>query len=207
MKYYGPLKSTDPDAPYTNGNEITGTPGSHPDAKGFEATQREIVNTIIDGGLLPSGEDYTQLKQAIKSLIDSQTKTKEDVSNKKTNLSSPNNITYPTTQAVVEGLAGIISGLIKINGGSNYIKIPIEGQANPLLICWGNISGTAGTAATFTLTFPQPFANVNYGLSFIPTNGSHDYGWYTRNKNTTYTEFVNRNSSAVAQYIAIGLGV
>lgn len=65
MKYYQPLKITDPDAPYTNGNEITGEPGSHPDAKGFEATQREIVNVIKAASLIPSAEDNTQLNQAI----------------------------------------------------------------------------------------------------------------------------------------------
>lgn len=69
MKYFQPLdKPDDPNAPYVNGNEVTGEPGSYADGRGFEATQREIVNAIIAAGLTPSASDNTQLMQAIKEL-------------------------------------------------------------------------------------------------------------------------------------------
>lgn len=69
MKYYQPLDKLDkPDAPYQNGNEVTGEPGSLPDARGFESTQREIVNAIIAGGDEPAADDNTQLTQAIQKL-------------------------------------------------------------------------------------------------------------------------------------------
>lgn len=44
--------------------------GSYPSAIGFEACQREIVNVIEEAELVPDGEDYTQLAQAIMALID-----------------------------------------------------------------------------------------------------------------------------------------
>lgn len=65
MKYYKPLNETDENAPYVNGDIATGTPGSLPDARGFESSQREIVNTIIEAGKTPDADDNTQLKQAI----------------------------------------------------------------------------------------------------------------------------------------------
>lgn len=69
MKYFQPLdKPDDPNAPYLNGNEVTGEPGSYADGRGFEATQREIVNAIIAGGDEPAADNYSQLTQAIKKL-------------------------------------------------------------------------------------------------------------------------------------------
>lgn len=69
MKYYPPLNSTDPNAGYENADEVTGKfENCLPDARGFEATQREIVNVVTSSGLTPSDNDLTQLSQAIGKL-------------------------------------------------------------------------------------------------------------------------------------------
>lgn len=69
MQYFQPLdKPDDPNAPYVNGDIETGKEGSCPDARGFEAPQREIVNALIAAGLTPSAENFNQLAQAIRLL-------------------------------------------------------------------------------------------------------------------------------------------
>jgi hypothetical protein len=54
-----------PNAPYVNGNPATATPGSIIPAAAIEATQREIVNCIVQAGLAPDPANLTQLWQAI----------------------------------------------------------------------------------------------------------------------------------------------
>lgn len=69
MKYFQPLDNPDePNASYSNGNDVTGEKGSLPDARGFEATQREIVNAIIAAGLTPTEDNFSQLADTIKIL-------------------------------------------------------------------------------------------------------------------------------------------
>jgi microcystin-dependent protein len=68
MQYVPPIGSVDPDAPYVEGNPATGTRGSFPPARGFEATMREVVNAITGAGLTPADGDLTQLTQAIQQL-------------------------------------------------------------------------------------------------------------------------------------------
>lgn len=71
MKYYQPLdKPDEPNASYVNGNITTGAPGSLPDARGFEAPQREIINVIATAGMTPVEDDNTQLAAAIQRIVD-----------------------------------------------------------------------------------------------------------------------------------------
>lgn len=71
MKYVPPPGSADADAPYLNG--IPGLrKGSPVDARAVEHPQREIVHCISSAGLDPSGEDLTQLAQAIIALARAQ---------------------------------------------------------------------------------------------------------------------------------------
>ena len=65
-QYYPPYGLTG-NASYVNGDPSNGVEGSIPDARGFESTQREIVNTIAAAGMTPSGTDLTQLLQAVRS--------------------------------------------------------------------------------------------------------------------------------------------
>lgn len=68
MKYNPPAGSQDPDAKY-----VTGQPGkvrgSAVPAEAVEHPQREIVEVIKQAGLTPSGDDLTQLFQAIGEII------------------------------------------------------------------------------------------------------------------------------------------
>ena len=72
MKYYKPLNAEDENASYWNADPASPDPlirvGSFPDARGFEQVQREIVNVITEAGLIPDGEDLTQLNQALQTL-------------------------------------------------------------------------------------------------------------------------------------------
>ena len=68
MKYYAPYGSSDPNAPYVNGDPLNGVAGSIPDCRGFEEVQREVVAAIAAAGLTP-GDDATQLAQVLRSGI------------------------------------------------------------------------------------------------------------------------------------------
>jgi hypothetical protein len=65
VKYEAPYGVSDPNAGYINGNPSTGTMGSIPPAAAIEYPQREIVNFINRGGLIPSDADLYQLSRAI----------------------------------------------------------------------------------------------------------------------------------------------
>src|ERR1035437_4314211 len=65
MKYIPPYGSSDPNAPYVNGNPATGTKGSTAPAGMMEYPQREVINAILAANLTPSNDDMTQLAQAI----------------------------------------------------------------------------------------------------------------------------------------------
>lgn len=71
MKYVPPLNGDleDPDRPWVNADLGSGTKGSYFNAPAAEVTQREILNVIAQAGLVPDGEDLTQLYQAIAALI------------------------------------------------------------------------------------------------------------------------------------------
>ncbi|MDP7142700.1 MAG: hypothetical protein QGH69_05240 [Alphaproteobacteria bacterium] len=78
MKYIPPLNALPGDEEDDNRSHWNADPsgenlplrqGAFPDAVGFEAVQREILNAITAGGLTPDGEDYTQLAQAIAAAV------------------------------------------------------------------------------------------------------------------------------------------
>ncbi len=69
MRYQQPL-GADTDAPYIDGNPQNGTPGSPVPAAAIEHTQREIVNLIIAGELVPDQGDLSQLSLAVQAMID-----------------------------------------------------------------------------------------------------------------------------------------
>jgi hypothetical protein len=65
MKYVAPYGSTDPNAPYVNGDPSIGRAGSIPPAAAFEHPLREIQFAIDASGQAPSELDLTQLWKAI----------------------------------------------------------------------------------------------------------------------------------------------
>ena len=68
MKYVQPYGVSDENAPYINGNPSIGVAGSIPPSGAFESPQREIVNAIASGGLVPSPSDMTQLSQVLSKI-------------------------------------------------------------------------------------------------------------------------------------------
>lgn len=70
MKYYPPLGSEDENAGYVNCDPVNHVwENSMPDARGFEACQREIINAITAAGLTPDANDNTQLTAAIQRIV------------------------------------------------------------------------------------------------------------------------------------------
>lgn len=69
MKYIPPLGSTDPDAPYVNGDPATGKRGSIVPADAFNHVQAEIINAIEASGQTPSADNLKQLAGAFTAAI------------------------------------------------------------------------------------------------------------------------------------------
>lgn len=65
MQYFPPLGEANPNAPYKDRNTAAGQPGSRVPAPAIEHVMREVVAVIVDAVITPSGEDLTQLLQAI----------------------------------------------------------------------------------------------------------------------------------------------
>jgi hypothetical protein len=64
MKYNPPYGITDPNAAYINGNPAAGIQGSIVPAEAIEYDQREIVNSILQAGLVPDNGNLQQMWQA-----------------------------------------------------------------------------------------------------------------------------------------------
>jgi len=71
MKYVQPLDQTNPNAGYEDYNPSLGeSEGSVVPGKAIEHPMREIVNVITAAGLIPSGNDLTQLQRAIEIIVE-----------------------------------------------------------------------------------------------------------------------------------------
>lgn len=69
MKYYPPIGSADPNAPYVDDNPAAGQEGSAVPAKAVEHPQREIQAVIEAAGLTPDENQIDQLNEAIDTKI------------------------------------------------------------------------------------------------------------------------------------------
>lgn len=69
MRYVQPYGEVDTNASYTNGNAMAGVPGSIPDARAIEHTQREIVAAITAMGLTPDENTLNQMATGIAAII------------------------------------------------------------------------------------------------------------------------------------------
>lgn len=63
MRYFEPVGSADPNAPYVD--ESSGQEGSAVPAKAIEFPQREIMTVIVGAGLTPDENSVSQLEEAI----------------------------------------------------------------------------------------------------------------------------------------------
>jgi hypothetical protein len=70
MRYYPPIGSVDPNAPYIDDNPAAGQEGSAVPAKAVEHPQREIVTVLMSVGMEPDETRVDQLNEAIDLKID-----------------------------------------------------------------------------------------------------------------------------------------
>ncbi len=68
MKYNAPMHAESENAPYIDGDPVTGIEGSAVPAKSIEYPQREIVNAIEKAGLTPTNDKLDQLALAIETI-------------------------------------------------------------------------------------------------------------------------------------------
>jgi hypothetical protein len=66
MKYVPPYGTSDPDAPYINGDPSTGTEGSIPPADAFNEPLRELHNLVAYSAYTPSDTDLSQVTQSVR---------------------------------------------------------------------------------------------------------------------------------------------
>lgn len=89
----------------------------------------------------------------------------------------------------------------KISGGTNYTKIIVSGQTNPLIIQWGYTT-TNGS----TITFPQSFKSIpSLVFGGYAAGGSADYSIVY--KNITTSNFVIAwagQAYSGARWVAVG---
>lgn len=91
-----------------------------------------------------------------------------------------------------------------IESGDYFVK-----YKSGKLIVWGYLSASTGNV----VTFPKPFADVNYGLAvtgLVPNVGGSQYAIYCANEKKTTTGFTANwygSSYNTLSYIAIGKGM
>lgn len=123
--------------------------------------------------------------------------TPENVANKATNLTSPNNTTYPTTQAVVNGLDGRLP-----NAEANYTNATLPFGATDKAIVFQsgvpklvNVSelGGGGGSEYFYVSFNGYIQFVQAPTSWFGRSlGPQNVGWYTTNVNL-HTQNIGTN--------------
>ena len=149
MRYNPPAGSQDPDAKY-----VTGQPGkargSAVPAEAVEHPQREIVEVIKQAGLEPSGDDLTQLWQALGALFRQKvpiaTEEKAGIVKPGSGLSVGEDGTLDVTvSAVMPGTVVAFAG--SFGGAGNRHPIPL-GSSEPdtsWVLCDGGSDGKGGT--------------------------------------------------------------
>ena len=149
MRYNPPAGSQDPDAKY-----VTGQPGkargSAVPAEAVEHPQREIVEVIKQAGLEPSGDDLTQLWQALGALFRQKvpiaTEEKAGIVKPGSGLSVGEDGTLDVTvSAAIPGTIVAFSG--SFGGEDGRHPIPLGGSEPDAawLLCDGGSDGKGGT--------------------------------------------------------------
>lgn len=149
MRYNPPAGSQDPDAKY-----VTGQPGkvrgSAVPAEAVEHPQREIVEVIKQAGLEPSGDDLTQLWQALGALFRQKvpiaTEEKAGIVKPGSGLSVGEDGTLDVTvSAAIPGTIVAFAGTF--GGTGNRHPIPLGGSEPDTgwVLCDGGSDGKGGT--------------------------------------------------------------
>jgi hypothetical protein len=102
------------------------------------------------------------------------------------NFHSATKVRVPTPSSSAENGEAVNIGYLNsilgsfIKGGADYVKIPVEGQTNPLIIQQGTVTGLKNENSGETVTLPTAFATTNYKVMFTPKRAS-------RTINSTYS--------------------
>ena len=175
MRYNPPAGSQDPDAKY-----VTGQPGkargSAVPAEAVEHPQREIVEVIKQAGLEPSGDDLTQLWQALGALFRQKvpiaTEEKAGIVKPGSGLSVGEDGTLDVTvSAAIPGTIVAFSG--SFGGADGRHPIPLGGSEPDAawLLCDGGSDGKGGTVPEWgrrMLMRPAPPAVLRPTLTGCP---------------------------------------
>ena len=150
---FRPSNLTDPDASYTNEDPDTDVAGSAVPAEAIENPMRELVALIAGAGLEPSGEDLTQVKQAIASMIAAAI---GGIGIPNASEAAAGIIRLATAAAVLSGVGGgavtpetLSSGFPGSINNSGYQRLP-----SGLIIQWGWANGNASNGQA-AVTFPH----------------------------------------------------
>lgn len=152
MKYAPPIgqESQGEDAHYVDGNPELGILGSPVPAAAIEQGQRELLHVIKQAGLTPSGDDLTQLWQALEALFRQKvpiaTEEKAGIVKPGSGLSVGEDGTLDVTvSAVMPGTVVAFAG--SFGGAGNRHPIPL-GSSEPdtsWVLCDGGSDGKGGT--------------------------------------------------------------
>ena len=152
MEYAPPIgqESQGEDAHYVDGNPELGIPGSPVPAAAIEQGQRELLHVIKQAGLTPSGDDLTQLWQALGALFRQKvpiaTEEKAGIVKPGSGLSVGEDGTLDVTvSAVMPGTVVAFAG--SFGGAGNRHPIPL-GSSEPdtsWVLCDGGSDGKGGT--------------------------------------------------------------
>lgn len=149
MRYNPPAGSQDPDAKY-----VTGQPGkargSAVPAEAVEHPQREIVEVIKQAGLTPSGDDLTQLWQALGALFRQKvpiaTEEKAGIVKPGSGLSVGEDGTLDVTvSAAIPGTIVAFAGTFGGTGNRHPIPLGGSGPDTGWVLCDGGSDGKGGT--------------------------------------------------------------
>ena len=152
MKYAPPIgqEAQGEDAHYIDGNPELGILGSPVPAAAIEQGQRELLHVIKQAGLTPSGDDLTQLWQALGALFRQKvpiaTEEKAGIVKPGSGLSVGEDGTLDVTvSAVMPGTVVAFAG--SFGGAGNRHPIPL-GSSEPdtsWVLCDGGSDGKGGT--------------------------------------------------------------
>ena len=152
MKYAPPIgqESQGEDAHYVDGNPELGILGSPVPAAAIEQGQRELLHVIKQAGLTPSGDDLTQLWQALEALFRQKvpiaTEEKAGIVKPGSGLSVGEDGTLDVTvSAAIPGTIVAFSG--SFGGEDGRHPIPLGGSEPDAawLLCDGGSDGKGGT--------------------------------------------------------------
>lgn len=188
MKYIPPLNAMPGEEENANRDHWNADPssailaareGAYPSAVWMNAVQREIVNAIIAAGIVPDGNDYTQLTQAILALIEANIPTPEST--------EPATVAAATTEAQgivelatdAEALSGALSNralvpsnfAMRSHSANGYQKLP-----GGLMLQWGRLGTATLDQTTHTVTFPVSFSETAYSVTATIRLGSYVSG-------------------------------